>query len=414
MDLSDNKINKRGRPRGSYGPYNKTKNKKELTTNLLLANTNTVSPINTSSSPINTVTSYNAIKTTQPYTETVKTEEEEIDVDVFDLSANVKTIKVEANLLQRKKILEVKHLAKRYKIAKTYVFQDISFTLESGDIVGILGENGAGKSTLLKCITGLTPIDKGQIFIDSLPLEDGRDRFNVLWVESGMQSNYTVSKNFRFWCSFYCIDYDEQLILKMLKPFGVAHLLHTPYKLLSTGQKRKVCIARTFLKKVPLYILDEATSGLDFASQVSIQKYIKTHVEQNDSTFLFVTHLYTDLMNLCTKVMLIDSGNLIDYCSVVDLIRKYLKGIIITLTLKIDDVTYDIIIDYLNEKNVAYIKGKGQDELKILYLKFKNPGEYNVHDKVLLDYIINKKVQVLNLDLFVTLLMQGIIFKPTD
>lgn len=339
--------------------------------------------------------------------------ENKMELFNFDLNEVQENSKGESNALAKKTILSVIGLKKAYKNdMNTFIFENLSFDIEEGDIIGIMGENGAGKSTLLKCITGLTPIDEGHIYLEGVPIENNRDRMGVLWVEAGMMYEYTVAQNLSMWATLYGITYTRGKAIELLNSMGIGNLIDKQYKLLSTGQRRKVSIVRTFLNDVPFYILDETTSGLDIASQLKVQQYIKNKAINENKTFLMVTHLYTDLLNLCNKVMLIDRGQIVDLCTIGQLTIRYLTGYVFTLMLSSTPEVYEHIISYMDNKEIKYIKGRPtNDNISILYLKFSNISEFNEYEPVFEKYILTKKVDKLNLESFINLLLQGVVFR---
>lgn len=122
----------------------------------------------------------------------------------------------------------------------------------------------------------MSPRQAGDITINGLSLAEGRKYQSVLWVDNGFDGNLTVKQNYEFYCDLYDMPLDETDIKLKLAEFGVAKVYNSSFKYLSTGQRRKCAIVRSFLKnKVALYLLDEATGGLDFSSQATYHKFVK-------------------------------------------------------------------------------------------------------------------------------------------
>ena len=170
------------------------------------------------------------------------------------------------------------------------VFSDISFALGQGDGLIVTGPNGAGKSTLLRTLAGLLPIGAGAIRFDGA----GADfptlaaACHYLGHENGMKKALTVSENLAFWQEF--LGNPHLPIGEALEMVGLETIGHLPFGYLSTGQKRRIAIARLLVSYRPVWLVDEPTAGLDKHSERQFIELMKAHLE-DDGIIIAATHL---------------------------------------------------------------------------------------------------------------------------
>ncbi|RCL02498.1 MAG: heme exporter protein A [Candidatus Tokpelaia sp. JSC188] len=169
------------------------------------------------------------------------------------------------------------------------LFSALDFFLDSGNLLTVTGANGAGKSTLLRIIAGLDRAITGSIHIE----EDGtmlpRAMFcHYLSDKNAMNPMLSVGENLFFWKKWSGMsNYDPYQALEILE---IAHSIHIPYGILSTGQKRRVALARLLITWRPLWILDEPTSGLDDGAVDLFSIIMKRHM-QSSGMIIAATHL---------------------------------------------------------------------------------------------------------------------------
>lgn len=175
----------------------------------------------------------------------------------------------------------------------------ISFTLGQGEGLIVTGANGAGKSTLLRVVAGLLRAADGQVTLDN-----GGDRWpdvaaasHYLGHQNAMKPALTVAENLAFWQSFN--GEPNATIDEALEQTGLTHTRDLPYAWLSTGQKRRIAIARLLLNERPVWILDEPTSGLDAQSSRGFAALMGRHLEAG-GILIAATHMPLGLDNLQT------------------------------------------------------------------------------------------------------------------
>ena len=212
-------------------------------------------------------------------------------------------------------ILEVKNLRYHYDDSRT-IFHDVSFGIESGEIISILGPNGAGKSTLLNCIANLLTPSTGEILLEGKPMN--KLSLNEIARIIGYVPqphtpayDYTV-RDFTVMGRTPYIglfskpkqeDYD--LADGALKQLGIYHLADKPYTQISGGERQQVTIARVLVQQPKLILLDEPTSHLDYGNQIRTVKMIRKLAGQ-DFAVILTTHMPDHVILLGSRVGILD------------------------------------------------------------------------------------------------------------
>ncbi|MBC2884166.1 heme ABC exporter ATP-binding protein CcmA [Ochrobactrum sp. CM-21-5] len=169
------------------------------------------------------------------------------------------------------------------------IFANLSLAVETGETLVVTGSNGSGKSTLLRIICGLLQPEAGRVELDDdsevLPV---RAACHYLGHQNAMKPALSVRENLSFWQKFNgatAFDIDEALDAVDLP--GVEYL---PFGYLSTGQKRRVSIAKLLVSHRPLWIVDEPTAGLDKASEARFAELMRKHMQQG-GMIVAATHI---------------------------------------------------------------------------------------------------------------------------
>ncbi|MDN5928503.1 MAG: heme ABC exporter ATP-binding protein CcmA [Hyphomicrobiales bacterium] len=160
------------------------------------------------------------------------------------------------------------------------VFSGIDFAVSDGETLIVTGPNGSGKSTLLRIIAGLLPAAEG-----SIQLEGGGEQApdpaaacHYLGHENGMKPVLSVAENLDFWQNFNGAP--ALGIGEALEAVGLETVAHLPYGYLSTGQRRRIAIARLLISRRPLWLLDEPTAGLDRRSEERFAALMTGHLRE--------------------------------------------------------------------------------------------------------------------------------------
>lgn len=202
-------------------------------------------------------------------------------------------------------ILECKGLTKRYG-GKTALDQ-ITFSLMTGKIIGLLGPNGSGKTTLIKLLNGLLVPTEGQIFIDGLrPGTETKKFVSYLPERTYLNSWMKVCDIIDFFQDFY-EDFDKARAYDMLKRLNInpSDRLRT----MSKGTKEKVQLILVMSRRARLYCLDEPIAGVDPAARDYILSTIIQNYDEN-ATIIISTHLISDVENILDDVVFIQNGHI--------------------------------------------------------------------------------------------------------
>lgn len=195
---------------------------------------------------------------------------------------------------------------------------DVSFSIEEGEMVAFLGPNGAGKTTTLKMLSGLiyptsgtaevlgyTPWDREDAFRRSFALIMGQK--NQLWWDLPAADSFQLHRE------IYSLPLDafEKTLDELTDLFRVKDLTRQPVRELSLGERMKMELIAALLHQPRLLLLDEPTIGLDVVAQASIQKCLRAYNESRGVTMLLTSHYMRDVEALCSRVLVISHGRVI-------------------------------------------------------------------------------------------------------
>lgn len=174
------------------------------------------------------------------------------------------------------------------------LFESLSFTIDSGELVQVEGRNGTGKTTLLRIITGLGDRDNGEIFWSGENIESNRDQFHqdllFLGHQTGVKRELTAYENLRFYLSIHSRQsFDKSTIYDALTKVGLAGREDVPVGQLSAGQQRRVALARLWLSDHKLWILDEPLTAIDKQGVKVLESLFLKHAE-NGGIVMLTTH----------------------------------------------------------------------------------------------------------------------------
>ena len=195
---------------------------------------------------------------------------------------------------------------------------------EAGDRIGIIGSNGAGKTTLVKSILGLINYN-GSINTNIRP-ED---------ISAHMQSNNYVETMAVKHIIEAVLDTKikkNKKLQELINFFDFDKCLNKKYSALSGGQKQRLTIILVLIQDSPLVFFDEVTSGLDFETRQQLMSKIEEWYRNKNTTICIVSHYYEELEQLTNKILILESGRVIDFGSKEELFKKYCGNSIITLS----------------------------------------------------------------------------------
>ncbi len=205
----------------------------------------------------------------------------------------------------------------------------ISFSIQHGEIVGYIGPNGAGKSTTVKMLSGILSPTSGEILIDGLsPQKDRKRVVQNLGVVFGQRSQLNwdlrLGESFELLKRIYRIDdrqYQENLAM-MDAILEIHKFIHTPVRQLSLGQRMRGDLAAAMLHSPQVLFLDEPTIGLDVDGKQAIRKFVKEINRLKQTTVILTTHDLGDIQELCSRLIIISEGTIVEDGSLSDLIDR--------------------------------------------------------------------------------------------
>jgi ABC-2 type transport system ATP-binding protein len=245
------------------------------------------------------------------------------------------------------KIIRVNDLSKHFRIYKHHrgilgplrnlttrqstkikAVDGISFTIQSGELVGYLGPNGAGKSTTLKMLTGLLVPTDGEVIVDDLiPWKQRKTYVAEIGAVFGQRSSLwwdlPLIESLDLLQHIYKIPRDrfQQNLDEFRELLELDEFMNTLVRALSLGQRMRADICAALLHDPKLLFLDEPTIGLDVVAKERIRRFIQHINEERGTTILLTTHDLSDVEKLCKRVMIIDHGKLL-YDGKLDLLRE--------------------------------------------------------------------------------------------
>ncbi len=213
-------------------------------------------------------------------------------------------------------MLEIKNVTKSYD-GKKKACNDISLTIEDGDIYGFVGHNGAGKTTLLKSIAGILNFDEGEILVNHISVKDQplEVKRQIAYIPDNPDVYESLSgiDYINFMADVFEISTEERIkeINKYAQMFGMSEVLGQPISSYSHGMKQKIVIIGALIHKPKVFLLDEPFVGLDPQASFLLKEEFKKLCEQGVSIF-FSTHVLEVVEKLCNKVAIIKNGQILE------------------------------------------------------------------------------------------------------
>ncbi len=218
--------------------------------------------------------------------------------------------------------ISVNNLSKTYGAQKAV--DDISFTVNKGEIVGFLGPNGAGKSTTMKMITGYLPASAGSARVCDIVVTDSNNetkkKIGYLPEANPLYFDMYVREYLEFVGNIHTVKNKKERIEEVIRTVGLSLEANKKIGQLSKGYKQRVGLAAALIHDPEVLILDEPTSGLDPNQIVEIREVIKT-LGQN-KTVLFSSHILQEVQAICDRVIIINKGKIVADDSLSNLLSK--------------------------------------------------------------------------------------------
>lgn len=232
-------------------------------------------------------------------------------------------------------MIEIINLVKQYRDLS--VIKDVSFSIEKGEIFGIVGRSGVGKSTLLRCINALEPVNSGDILIDRVSIrsldEDGvrqlRKKVSMIFQNFNLLNQKSALENVTLPMEIW--GYDKKILKarakELLDLVGLKDKYNSKPRSLSGGEKQRVAIARALALDPEILLCDEATSALDPNTTKEILALLKKINRELGLTLVVVTHQMEVVKDICQKVAVMEGGKVAALGKVEDLFLNPAKSL---------------------------------------------------------------------------------------
>ena len=273
-------------------------------------------------------------------------------------------------------IIEIRNLKKFF--GDTKAVDDITFSVEEGELFAFLGLNGAGKSTTINILVGVLKRDSGDCFVNNFSVDEISKilpSIGIVFQTSVLDKKLSVYDNLRYRAMLYGMDKKEfeNNLKYFIDKLDLGQILKKQLDKLSGGQKRKVDIVRALLHKPNILILDEPTTGLDPKTRKLVWDTINELRKTTNLTVLLTTH-YMEEASIADNVVIIDGGKIVAEGSPLTLKNKYANDYI--KAYKYDNSIFEILdkakIPYKKEKNCLEILFKSTDEAKNFLVEHNN------------------------------------------
>jgi ABC-2 type transport system ATP-binding protein len=226
-----------------------------------------------------------------------------------------------------KNIIEVKNLVKKY--SKKTAVNNLNFGIKNGEIIGLLGPNGCGKTTTIGMLLGLLKPTSGEVLINSKNIESEKERINLLaqmnfispYIE--LPKKLTVRENLDVYARLYNIKERNEKIHQLSSQLRLKEFLNKKTGELSSGQKNRVSLAKALINDPSILLLDEPTASLDPETGDFIRSFIEEYCVNKNVSILLASHNMIEVERLCSSVMMMKNGSIVDSGKPKELIKKH-------------------------------------------------------------------------------------------
>lgn len=213
------------------------------------------------------------------------------------------------------KMIRIEHFSKTYGNAKKAAVDDLSLTIQSGEIFGFLGHNGAGKSTTIKSLVGIQSISKGKMEVAGYDISkqpiQAKLRIGYVSDNHAVYERLTGREYINYIADLYLVDQKtrDERIDKYVSMFSLDHAIDHEIKSYSHGMKQKIVVIASLIHDPKVWILDEPLTGLDPVSAFQIKECMKDHASRGNIVF-FSSHIIEVVEKICDRIAIISKGKL--------------------------------------------------------------------------------------------------------
>ena len=240
--------------------------------------------------------------------------------------------------------LKVIGLSKDYN-GKSAV-KNISFEVEKNEIIGILGPNGCGKTTTIGMILGLLKPTKGKVLINEIEIENGRidllDKINFISPYIELPKKLTVRQNLEVYGRLYDVKNLKTKIEYLSEELRLNNIVDKVTGELSSGQKNRVSLAKSIINNPMVLLLDEPTASLDPETGDFIRSFLENYQKEKRASILLASHNMFEVERLCSSVLMMNKGIIIDKGKPEELIQKHGRKNMEEVFLKLTREKYEL------------------------------------------------------------------------
>ena len=222
-------------------------------------------------------------------------------------------------------IIEVKKLNKIYD--KTIAVKDLSFVINKGKIIGLLGPNGCGKTTTIAMILGLLKPTSGEVIIKGKNIEKERinllEKMNFISPYVELPKKLTVEENLKVYADLYGVTNANEKIYELVNELRLNEFFKKKTGELSSGQKNRISLAKALINDPEILLLDEPTASLDPETGDFVRSFIEHYSSKTNVTILLASHNMNEVERLCDSVMMMKDGMIVDTGKSQELISRH-------------------------------------------------------------------------------------------
>jgi len=225
----------------------------------------------------------------------------------------------------KKNTIEINNLSKQFK--NTLAVKNVSFKINKGTIIGLLGPNGCGKSTTIGMMLGLIKPSSGTVIINGQNIERNRtdllEKMNFISPYIELPKKLSVEENLKVYGRLYGVKNLKDKIYDLMEKLNLIEFRKRKTGELSSGQKNRVSLAKALVNDPEILLLDEPTASLDPDVGDYIRGFIENYASNKGATILLASHNMNEVERLCYEVMMMKNGEIIDKGKSIDLINKH-------------------------------------------------------------------------------------------
>jgi len=205
--------------------------------------------------------------------------------------------------------------------------KNISFEIKKNEIIGILGPNGCGKTTTIGMILGLLKPSKGKVLINGYEIESNRvdllNNLNFISPYIELPKKLTVRQNLEVYGRLYDVKNLTSKIEYLTEKLRLNEIIYKITGELSSGQKNRVSLAKSIINDPTILLLDEPTASLDPETGDFVRGFLENYQKEKEASILIASHNMSEVERLCSSVLMMKNGVIIDYDKPSELVKKH-------------------------------------------------------------------------------------------